>query len=276
MQLKNNKQEQIVRIGDIASFLSKMDKKDLFVLSKLNDNEVRVRKFKYRPKTKKELKSLCDDESVNLGSIDTSLITDMSYLFHGSKRKDFSGIEEWDTSNVKNMEGMFLFVAVFDRPIGVWDVSNVENMKDMFKGAEIFNQPIETWDVSNVKEMKGMFLDAKSFKQELNQEWADEAEYVKPLVILEKDGKYYPKTKEELKYLCDDDSVNLGDIDTKDITDMKGLFKDFKRKDFSGLENWDVSNVTNMESMFENAEFFNEPIGKWNVSNKTNMYHIVS
>ena len=170
MQLKNNKQEQIVRIEDIASFLSKMDKKDLFVLSKLNDNEIRIRKFKYRPKTKKELKSLCDDESVNLGSIDTSLITDMSYLFYESKRKDFSGIEEWDTSNVKNMEGMFLLVAVFDRPIGVWDVSNVENMKDMFKGAEIFNQPIETWDVSNVEEMKGMFLDAKSFKQELNQE----------------------------------------------------------------------------------------------------------
>ena len=48
---------------------------------------------KYQPKTKDELKQLCKDESVYLGDIDTSLITDMSELFAHSKRQDFSGIE---------------------------------------------------------------------------------------------------------------------------------------------------------------------------------------
>ena len=45
-------------------------------------------KYKYQPKTKGELKALCDDETIHLGDIDTSLITDMSELFKGSSRND--------------------------------------------------------------------------------------------------------------------------------------------------------------------------------------------
>ena len=37
--------------------------------------------FKYQPKTKEELQELIENESVYLGDIDTSAITDMSYLF---------------------------------------------------------------------------------------------------------------------------------------------------------------------------------------------------
>ena len=54
--------------------------------------------MKYKPFNKEELRALCNDESVYLGDIDTSLITDMSGLFLDSTRKDFSGIEKWDTS----------------------------------------------------------------------------------------------------------------------------------------------------------------------------------
>ena len=32
------------------------------------------------------------------------------------------------------------------------------------------------------------------------------------------------------------------------------------------LNNWDVSNVTNMTSMFQDATSFNQPLNKWNVS----------
>lgn len=61
---------------------------------------------RYQPKTKKALEILCKDEKVFLGDIDTSLISDMSRLFARSRR-DFSGIEHWDVSNVVNMECMF-------------------------------------------------------------------------------------------------------------------------------------------------------------------------
>ena len=37
------------------------------------------------------------------------------------------------------------------------------------------------------------------------------------------------------------------------------------------LNKWDVSNVTNMSLMFANAVSFNQPLNKWNVSNVTSM-----
>ena len=37
------------------------------------------------------------------------------------------------------------------------------------------------------------------------------------------------------------------------------------------LNNWDVSNVTNMTKMFSGARSFNQPLNKWNVSNVTRM-----
>ncbi|WP_236847978.1 hypothetical protein [Campylobacter devanensis] len=46
----------------------------------------------YKPETRDELKELVDDLSINLGDIDTSLITDMSLLFEDTYRTDFSGI----------------------------------------------------------------------------------------------------------------------------------------------------------------------------------------
>ena len=78
-------------------------------------------------------------------------------------------------------------------------------------------------------------------------------------------AKFQPRTKDELKILVQDKSLYLGNIDTSLITDMSSLFKDSKRKDFSGIEIWNVSNVEDMSFMFESAKFFNQPIGSWDV-----------
>lgn len=86
--------------------------------------------------------------------------------------------------------------------------------------------------------------------------------------------KYKPKSKKCLKKLVEDESVYLGDIDTSAITNMSELFKDSKRVDFSGIECWNVSKVTTMRSMFENAKHFNQPIGAWNVESVTDMSYM--
>ena len=51
---------------------------------------------------------------------------------------------------------------------------------------------------------------------------------------------------------------------------MRKLFKD---KEFfnENINNWDVSNVTNMCEMFYETNNFNQSLNKWNVSNVTNM-----
>ena len=42
------------------------------------------------------------------------------------------------------------------------------------------------------------------------------------------------------------------------------------------ISSWDVSNVTDMQSMFSQQENFDQPIGNWDVSNVTNMFAIFS
>ena len=88
--------------------------------------------------------------------------------------------------------------------------------------------------------------------------------------------KYQPETKEQLKALCDDLKVNLGDIDTSKISDMSELFWESKRTNdqFAGIQNWDVSNVTNMASMFRLAKNFNQNIENWNVSKVKDMSYM--
>ena len=46
----------------------------------------------------------------------------------------------------------------------------------------------------------------------------------------------------------------------------------YEASDFNQpLNNWNVSNVTDMSSMFRNASSFNQPLNNWNVLNVTDM-----
>jgi surface protein len=43
---------------------------------------------------------------------------------------------------------------------------------------------------------------------------------------------------------------------------------------YGNISDWDVSNVTIMDSLFQGASTFNEPIGDWDVSNVTSMFQM--
>ena len=50
------------------------------------------------------------------------------------------------------------------------------------------------------------------------------------------------------------------------------MSKLFSGIDFNGdISQWDVSNVENMECMFDNCKSFNQDISSWDVSKVTNM-----
>ena len=118
--------------------------------------------YNYHPKTKDELIELVDKlisergNEADLNDIDTSEITDMSYVFYNS---EFNGdISEWDVSKVGNMYSMF-YNSNFNGDISNWDVSNVYNMRYMFMYTK-FNGDISKWNVSNVKNMQDMFYNS--------------------------------------------------------------------------------------------------------------------
>ena len=78
-----------------------------------------------------------------------------------------TGIGAWDTSNVVDMNSMFLGNTGFNQPIGNWDTSNVTNMSMMFTSATAFNQPIGSWDVSNIQGFYRTFENASAFDQNI-------------------------------------------------------------------------------------------------------------
>ena len=195
---------------------------------------------KYHPTTKEELQALCDDESIYLGDIDTSKITDMSNLFYFSNRKDFSGIETWDVSNVVNMSGMFNHAEFFNHPIGDWDVSHVKYMDEMFYYAVSFNQDISKWDISNVESMKDILIVAPSFAQILPKEWQEKTVYKNPK---------YEITNEMKEYKFKNYSYELYRI---------RALKDFKTVDGNMVHKGDLGGWVNGDKFFKYSNLSQE------------------
>ena len=85
--------------------------------------------YNYYPKTQDELKKIIkqkiesEGNECDLNDIDTSNITDMSFLF---ARSHFNGdISRWNVSNVTDMQSLF-DSSMFNGDISNWDVSNVK------------------------------------------------------------------------------------------------------------------------------------------------------
>ena len=81
-----------------------------YIQEKLIIKKNKATNYKYFPQSKEELKAIIETRienegnKVDLNDIDTSKITDMSYLFD---KTDFNGdISHWDVSNVKDMNSM--------------------------------------------------------------------------------------------------------------------------------------------------------------------------
>ena len=68
-----------------------------------------------------------------------------------------STFNDWITSNVTDMYGMFISATAFNGDISLWDTSSVTSMYKMFYYASSFNRDINTsgssWDTSSVTRM---------------------------------------------------------------------------------------------------------------------------
>ena len=87
-------------------------------------------------------------------------------------------------------------------------------------------------------------------------------------------------TNEELKNRIQKLYKEQGEGETLDVSsltnficdDFSNIFSGLKEvKHIIGLENWDVSKVTNMKEMFADCDNFNADLSKWNVSSVKDM-----
>ena len=93
-------------------------------------------------------------------------------------------------------------------------------------------------------------------------------------------------TKEELQDKIYELYEKQGKGETLDVSsltntfkcdDFSSLFQGYKNvKYIIGLEDWDVSEVTNMKEMFRDCDNFNADLSKWNVSSVKDMSYMFS
>jgi len=97
---------------------------------------------------------------------DTSNINNLQACFF--QCPNFNGnVSSWNVSNVTIFQSCFANCTNFNQNIGSWDVGNATNMSFMFQNATNFNQNISTWNVSNVTNMLSMFQNATNFNQNI-------------------------------------------------------------------------------------------------------------
>ena len=222
-------------------------------------------KYKHQPKIKEELVEAITKEiyevqgtkdnpnwNANLNCIDTSNITDMSFLFSkGYGLENFNGnISNWNVSNVKNMTAMFKG-SQFNQDISNWDVSNVKDMTGMFAYSK-FNNDISKWNISNVIKINWMFAYSQ-FNQDIS--------------------KWNVSNVKDMSWMFYNSQFNqdISKWDVSNVTDMSYMFSNSQFN--QDISNWNVSNVENMNWMFENSKF-NQDIGSWPLKKDTELKNI--
>lgn len=101
---------------------------------------------------------------LDLSTWNTSNVTDMHYMFAECKSLIKLNLSEWDTSNVINMSNMFYNCQQLETlNLSDLDTSNVEDMSHMFCFCKSLNKlDISSFDTSNVKKMDSMFAYCQS------------------------------------------------------------------------------------------------------------------
>ena len=100
----------------------------------------------------------------DVSNVDTSDITDMSFLFENNTIFN-QDISKWNVSNVTDMSYMFSY-SIFNGDISQWNVTNVTDMSYMF-AFSYFNQSLKNWNPISLEKATGMFLNSYCFNQSI-------------------------------------------------------------------------------------------------------------
>ena len=200
---------------------------------------------------------------IELSGFDTSNAEDMSYMFATSGLTTPVSIDPIDfsrfnTSKVKNMEGMFLNSFLPSLDIKNFDTSNVKNMSLMFGGLKnVRNLDLSGWNVKKVNNIQAIFTRSNNLQSLNLSGW--QMDSVTSMYSM-------------FSGLINLTSLNLTGFTTKNVTNMQYMFADVRKLADLDLSSFDTSKVTTMNSMFGNMFSLNNiNLSSFNTSNVTDM-----
>ena len=198
-----------------------------------------------------------------LNSWNVGNVTNMSGMFNSATAFN-QPLNSWDVGSVINMSGMFNQSSVFNQPLNSWDVGSVTNMSGMFRGAHLFNQNIGSWDVSNVQYMTQMFQTIVGYHN-FNNGGSPSISGWNVSNVVTMFGTFNGALFNQ----------DIGNWDVSNVTNFGGMFliSSFNNGGSPSISGWTINTTTNVSMfwMFRAATSFNQPIGSWNVSKVTNM-----
>ena len=188
-------------------------------------------------------------------SIDTSNVTDMSYLFSYSQAATLD-LSNLDTRNVTNMSGMFGSSQATTLDLSSFDTSNVTNMRDMFFGSQATVLDLSNFNTSKVTDMSDMFDGSQATT--LNVSNFDTSN------VTDMFGMFSGSQAT---------TIDLSNFDTSKVTDMSGMFRE-SAVTAVDLSNFDTRNVTKMNTMFSYSAFTTLDLSNFDTSNVIHMKYM--
>ena len=208
----------------------------------------------------------------NFNTWDTRHVTDLSHLFKNSNFNE--DITSWNVSSVTNMESIFENNSDFNHVLDAWNVASCTNFNNMFYLNDSFddshrlNYPnkFKLWNISDNATLNNMFLSKN------NKTIYSYGYFRIPIIFTHSAIKnmidLWVSNKTNFLNIYRD--IDISKWDVSNVDNMNNLFENYY--DFNDdITTWDTSNVTSMDSTFKNVINFNQDISNWNVSNVTSM-----
>ena len=201
--------------------------------------------------------------ALDVSNFDTSKVTDMSYMFSNCEKLTALDVSSFNTSAVTDMNGMFNFCSSLTAlDVSNFNTSNVARMSDMFNScSNLTALDLSNFNTSAVTGMDGMFngcsrltaLDVSNFDTSKVTSMSSMFSLCSNLTAL--DVSHFNTSKATFMYGMFSGCSNLTTLDvsnfnTSKVTNMSYMFFRCSSLTSLNVSNFNTSKVTGMEGMF--------------------------
>ena len=201
----------------------------------------------------------------NISYLNTSEMTDMSYMFYGCENLQSLDVSNFNTENVTDMSVMFRKCKNLQSlDVSNFNTAKVKNMDNMFADCwRLQSLDLSNFNTENVTNMQFMFYWCNNL-QSLNVSNFNTAK------VENMKGMFYSCSKLQ--------SLDVSSFNTENVTNMEDMFGQCRELQSLDLSSFNTANVENMSYMFEycnklNAIYASDKFTTSNVTSSNQMFY---